>query len=46
MSPDGDDEYGTFLLEDAILHGNMTGEMAVLYAYGIYLSNGGTPEGF
>ena len=34
------------LFQDGIVEGNLSNEGALLYAYGIYLMNGGTPEGF
>ncbi len=46
MSPDGDQDIGTYVFEDAIIHDDLRGKSAILYAYGIYLANGGTPEGF
>jgi hypothetical protein len=34
------------LFEEAVSEGRFSAESATLYAYGIYLMNGGTPEGF
>ena len=34
------------LFQDAVVNGTLENESAVLYAYGIYLMHGGTPEGF
>lgn len=47
MTSSGEPEFGLRLFEEAASgKSSMNGDSALLYAYGIYLSNGGTPSGF
>lgn len=47
MTSSGDPEFGIRLLEEAASGKSaLDGDSALLFAYGIYLSNGGTPAGF
>lgn len=47
MCSQPDYEFGTRLYGEAVATGNLNDERgATIYAYGLYLMGGGTPEGF
>ena len=47
LSTSGDPEFGLRLFEEAASgKSSLDGDSAMLFAYGIYLSNGGTPSDF
>lgn len=47
LSTSGDPEFGLRLFEEAASgKSTLDGDSALLFAYGIYLSNGGTPSEF
>lgn len=41
-----DYEFGLQLYMESVVSGNMGPESAKVYAYGLYLMGGGTPDGF